>query len=147
MMERWAASLGIPDVPVKAIIRRRSTPIPLIGTTCREPGNAGEDVAKRSRRSALAGHSPPRRCGKQAAAPVRSTVRPRTRESWVGTERSNTRSSCLGGEWGGRPEIPKCSWERNRAGKMRGTREVRAMSQRSAVPEGRQAHFKKCSIE
>lgn len=68
-MERWAASLGIPEVPVKAIIRRHSTPIPLIGTTCKEPGNVGEDVAKRSRRSALAGHSPPRRCGEQAAAP------------------------------------------------------------------------------
>ena len=147
VMERWAASLGIPEVPVKAIIRRRSTPIPLTGTTCREPGNVGEDVAKRSRRSALAGHSPPHRCGEQAAAPSEINRVAQDPAVLGGNREVKHKVVVLGGEWGGRPEIPKCSWERNRAGEMRGTREVRVMSQRSAVPEGRQAHFKKCSIE
>ena len=92
MMERQTASLGTPEVPVKAILRLHSAPIPLMGTTCREPENVREDVAKRSPRALLVGYSPSRQHGEQVAAPreIDRVTQDPAILSWVGTERGQT---------------------------------------------------------
>ena len=95
VMERWAASLGTPEVLVKAIIRIHSPLIPLIGTTCREPENVSEGVAKRGPRALLVGYGPSRQCGEQVAAPSetnRVAQGPAILLLGGNRERSNTRA-------------------------------------------------------
>lgn len=72
-----------------------SPPIPLIGTTCREPENVGEGVAKRGPRALLVGYGPPRQRGEQVAAPSetnRAAQGPASLLLGGNRERSNTRA-------------------------------------------------------
>ena len=79
-------------MPVKAILRLHSAPIPLIGTSCREPENVSEDVVRRSPHALLVGYSPSLQRGEQVAAPgeINHVTQDPAILSWVGTERGQT---------------------------------------------------------